>query len=223
METCDFSRSFITFVTQNQTNNARIQVESRCILTDLKSGTSEIYYLVASCKGEDTYGEGRLFLVPSYDFCMIYSLKDFMIIRTHSNAERDNTTVGDNKGFFLDVHFHIKLVEGKVFDSNDAIVKATLENLVLNGRTEIKNERYNAIIEFPIKTMNVNDISVMYQVDTGPILLPDFTSTKERIVERFSLAYVAYNKPDEAYFVIQEPTPIKNDDKVSHYSRVVRF
>ncbi len=225
METCDFSRSFATFTTQNRTNNARIQVESRCILTDKQSGTSEAYYLVASCKGEDTYGKGRLFLVPNYDFCMVYSSKDFMIIRTHSNTERDNTTIGDNKGHFLDVHFNIKLVEGKVLESNDEIVKATLENHVLNGQTEIWNDKYSAVIEFPIKTMNVNDISIMYQVDTGPVLLPDFASTKERMVERFNLAYVAYNKPDEAYFVIQEPIPIKDgsEDKVSHYSKVVRF
>jgi hypothetical protein len=90
METCDFSRSFITFVTQNQTNNARIQVESRCILIDRKSGTSEIYYLVASCKGEDTYGEGRLFLVPSYDFCMIYSLRTANLITSVFNSFQTN-------------------------------------------------------------------------------------------------------------------------------------
>jgi len=225
METCDFSRSFITFVTKNRSNNARIQVESRCIIMDKESGKSDTYYLVASCKGEDTYGKDRLFLIPSYDFCMIYSSSDFMIIRTYGNAERDNTNVGDNKGYFLDVHFNVKMVEGEIFDNNDAIVKATLANRVLNGRTEITDGSYTAIIEFPIKTMNVNDANVMYQVDTGPILLPDFSSTKDRMVEQFSLAYVAYNRFDEAYFVIQEPTSIREDseDKVSHYSKVVRF
>jgi hypothetical protein len=227
METCDFSRSFITFVTKNRTNNARIQIEARCEMLDQENGTTENYYLVASCKGEDTYGKGCLFLVPNYDFCMIYSSKDFMIIRTHGNAELNNTTVGDNQGYFLDVHFHIKMIEAEILNENSKIVQATLSNRLLNGRTEITDEtkRFRAMIEFPIKTMNVNDISVMYQVDTGPILLPDFTSAKERVVERFNLAYVAYNRPDEAYFAILEPMPIKegSSDKVSHYSRVVRF
>ena len=226
MKSCDFSRSFITFITKNRGNNARIQVESKCKILDNKSGESECYYLVASCKGEDTYGKGRLFLVPSYDFCMIYSSKDFMIIRTHYNAERDNTTVGDNRGHFLDVAFHIKMAEAEILQNNSSIVQATLENMVLNGLTEINDEsgRYKATIEFPIKTMNVNDIEVMYQVDTGPVLLPDFTSTKERMVERFRLAYVAYNRVDEAYFVVQEPTPITDNsmDKLSFYSEVIR-
>lgn len=101
MESCDFSRSFITFLTKNRSNNARIQVEARCEITDRKTGESESYYLVASCKGEDTYGEGCLFLQPSYDFCMIYSSKDFMIIRTYVNADQNNVTIGDNRGYFL--------------------------------------------------------------------------------------------------------------------------
>lgn len=230
MKSCDFSRSFITFVTKERSNNARIQVEARCEIFDQQTGKSEDYYLVASCKGEDTYGTGRLFLEPSYDFCMIYSAADFMIIRTHGNAERNNTTVGENRGFFLDVHFHIKLVEAELLPDNKAVAAATLDNRRLNGRTEIvsPNGRYRAIMEFPVKTMNVNDIQWIYQVDTGPILLPDFESEQseqKRMVERFQLAFVAYNKDDEAYFVILEPTPVLADNpnrpKVSHYSRIV--
>ena len=30
----DFSRSFVTFVTRGRGNNARIQVEARCVLKD---------------------------------------------------------------------------------------------------------------------------------------------------------------------------------------------
>jgi hypothetical protein len=227
METCDFSRSFITFVTKNRSNNARIQVEATCNLLDRETGESENYYLVASCKGEDTYGKGQLFLEPSYDFCMIYSPTDFMIIRTHINAEKDNRTVGGNKDHFLDVHFHIQMAEAEELENAEEIVKATHANRILNGRTEIANDagRYRSTLEFPIKTMNVNDVVGIYQVDTGPILLPRFASSRERTVERFHLAFVAYNRADEAYFVIQEPTPIRprSDEKASYYSNIVRM
>jgi hypothetical protein len=227
MEACDFSRSFITFVTKNRGNNARIQVEASCNLLDRETGDLENYYLVASCKGEDTYGKGQLFLEPSYDFCMIYSSTDFMIIRTHINAERDNRTVGGNKDHFLDVHFHIQMSEAEELENAEDVVKATLANRILNGRTEIADDagRYRATLEFPIKTMNVNDVVGMYQVDTGPILLPDFASSKEHAVERFHLAFVAYNRVDEAYFVIQKPTPIgpRGDEEASYYSDIVRM
>ena len=227
MESCDFARSFVTFVTPGRSNNARIQVEARCELTDQTTGDVESYYLVASCKGEDTYGAGRLFLVPSYDFCIIYSSADFKIIRTHANAEQDNVGVGDIKDKFLDATFHVDMADADLLDDDKAVVEATLANRVVNGRTEIADEagRYRAMIEFPVKTMNVNDIRWMYQVDTGPILLPDFASQHERMIERFQLAFVAYKRSDEAYFVIQEPTPVVKGrpEKVSHYSRVIRM
>ena len=225
MKTCDFGRSFVTFTTKGRGNNARIQVEARCELTDTKSGTTETFYLVASCKGEDTYGAGRLFLVPSYDFCMVYGSTEFMIIRTHGNAERDNTGAGAIADRFEGAKFDVTMVEADVLADNKAIVQATLAGRVVNGRTEVADPagRFRAVIEFPVKTMNVNDDRWVYQTDTGPILLPDFASKKPRMVERFVLAFVAYNKPDEAWFVIQEPTPVAEGkpDKVSHYSRVV--
>ena len=38
MQICDYSRSFVTFVTRGRGNNARLQVESVCTLTDESSG-----------------------------------------------------------------------------------------------------------------------------------------------------------------------------------------
>ena len=225
VKTCDFSRSFITFVTQGRGNNARIQVEARCLLTDISSGTEDEYFLVASCKGEDTYGKGILFLDPNYDFCGIFSRQEFRLIRV-GVPFRTNETLGDVERFFEEVKYDIVLVEGKGLTNNEAIVQATLSNQLLNGRTTLNDAgRYRATIEFPIKTMNANDIEHLYQVDTGPLLLPDFRSQARRIVERFDLAFVAFNKPDEAYFVIQGPMSIcgTEEPQVSHYHRIVRM
>ncbi|UCH35698.1 MAG: hypothetical protein JSV65_04935, partial [Armatimonadota bacterium] len=206
MQTCDFSRSFVTFVTPGRSNNARIQVEARCTITDDRENAAQDYYLVASCKGEDTYGTGVLFLDPSYDFCGIFSAQEFILIRVGVPYEVNNT-VAANAERFDDVRIDVRMQAAEVLEADEEIVRATLANRVLNGRVEVSDEagRHRASIEFPIKTMNVNDIRNIYQVDTGPILLPDFASRKQRMVERFQLAFVAYNRGDEAYFVIQEP------------------
>ena len=228
MQTCDFSRSFVTFITPGRENNARIQVEARCTLSEIATGKTHDYFLVGSCKGEDTYGAGILFLDPSYDFCGIFSADEFILIRAGVPYTEKNT-VGAIRDLFEGVRLDITLVPGEVLESNPAIVHATLANRALNGRCEIADDaqRYRAEIEFPIKTMNVNDIRTIYQVDTGPILLPDFASAKERMVERFSLAFVAYNRPDEAHFVIQEPVATAqgqpDSPRVSDYSRIVRM
>ena len=229
MKSCDFSRSFITFVSHERYNNARIQVEARCEMTDGETGKIEDYYLVASCKGEDTYGTGVLFYHPSYDFCVIYSGIDFRMIRTHYNAERDTPTVGENRGHFLDVQFHVRTVDAETLADAGAIVEATLGSRLLNGRTEVTSPdgRYTALLEFPIKTMNVNDIRTIYQIDTGPMIVPNWEASGDRMVERFELAFVAYNREDEARFVIQEPTPVESEredgPKVAAYSRITRM
>lgn len=228
MKSCDFSRSFVTFVTPKRGNNARIQVEARCTLTDVQQGASEDFYLVASCKAEDTYGPGALFRDPNYDFCAIFSKKEHHIIRAGVPYENQDS-IGDNQGRFEDVLFDIKWAAATVLSTNDKIVKATLAGKVINGRTEIADPtgRYRAEIEFPVKTMNVNDIRTMYQVDTGPILLPDFQVKAERAIERFLLAFVAYKSPGEAYFILQRPIPAvpgqAGGAKVAHYSEIVRI
>lgn len=226
MKTCDYSRSFVTFVTKERSNNARIQVEARCTIVDNIDGSEEEYHLLASCKSEDTYGKGVLFYEPNYDFCAIFSDKEFILIRVGA-PYKPNDTIGDNEGFFEEVRRDIVMADEEVLAGNVDIVKATLDNRLLNGRTTITDPagRYRATIEFPIKTMNANDIRNIYQVDTGPILLPDFKSQERRMVERFDLAYIAYSKPDEAYFVIQEPISVctTEEPKVNHYSRIVRM
>jgi hypothetical protein len=227
VNTYDFSRSFVTFVTRDYTNHARIQVEAVCYLTDQQKGTTDAYYLVASCKGEDTHGTSVLFLEPNYDFSAIFSDKEYFIIRVGVPHDLKKNSVGVNTDFFEEVRIAPSMVEGEILATHDDIVHTTLTNRRLNGRTEIADPvgRYHAVIEYPLKTINVNDRLNIYQVDTGPLLLPDFELRREQQVEQFQLAFIAYNKSDEAYFVIQEPTSVIADQldalKVSHYSRII--
>ena len=62
----------------------------------------------------------------------------------------------------------------------EAIVRASMSGAPLVGRVELTSddESLRAEIEFPIKTMNANDTHGQWQVDTGPIALPDFTGRR---------------------------------------------
>jgi len=226
MKSCDFSRSFVTFTIEGRGNNARIQVEARCVVKDAEALTSEEFFLVASCKSEDTYGDGVLFTEPNYDFCVIFSEEDSRIFRVGFPFDETKSTIHTNEERFEGVSFQIRMADAEVLATNEAIVKATFAGKVINGRTEIADPtgRYRAMIEFPVKTMNVNDIDSLYQTDTGPILVPDFEKKTDRTIERFALAFVAYNQPGEAYFILQEPVPGQaKDAAVADYSRIVRM
>ena len=85
-------------------------------------------------------------------------------------------------------------------------------------------------IEYPVKTMNIHDSRDLYQVDTGPLAWPDLSTRPERLVDSLALAFVAFNAPDFADFVVEAPTPITDAAlaqegqelcKVHHYSRVL--
>jgi hypothetical protein len=68
------------------------------------------------------------------------------------------------------------------------------------------------VLEYPVKTMNVLREPPRFQVDTGPLILPDFTSTAEHRIERLEMAYVVYNGFDRAEFIRRKPLAIPSTD-----------
>jgi hypothetical protein len=78
-------------------------------------------------------------------------------------------------------------------------------------------------MECPVKTMNVSLEKELYQVDTGPIAFPDLTKRYERWIESLRLAFVAFNAPHFADFVVEQPTPVIENGqevcKIHHYSK----
>ena len=74
--------------------------------------------------------------------------------------------------------------------------------------------------------MNFRPEAGSFQVDTGPLLVPDFNSEEEKALDRLRMAHVVYNRLDKAEFILRRPTPIKDESgaevaKVLHYSEVV--
>ncbi len=220
MTVYDYGRSFVTFVTPNRGNNARLQVESVCSLTDRRSGKTTDYFFYASCKSEHTFAERDLFIEENYDFCGIFSDEEYVIFRTHSTHTDRFRDEGVWRERFQDIRFDMVSVEAEELDGTPAMVQASLDNVPLVGRVEIGEGNLSAAIEFPIKTMNANDIRPIYQVDTGPLPFPDFSANVDLHIKRLSPAYVAYNAPDFADFVVQQPVSV-GGVMVTHYSNPV--
>ena len=85
------------------------------------------------------------------------------------------------------------------------------------GQTEIRDDKTGrvAIIEFPIKTINFERDRKDWQVDTGPVILPDLSSRPEQWSHTFQLAHIAFRTPYWADFVIDQPTPIGREEDTS--------
>ncbi|MEA3404080.1 MAG: hypothetical protein U9R79_22815 [Armatimonadota bacterium] len=227
MRVCDFSRSFATFVTPGRGNLARIQVEAVCELSARLGGGR--FVLVASCKAEATYAADDLFRLPNYDFCAIFGEDEFCIVRVHLPVQEDWRETGLIRDRFEDVMIDVVDAPADACEGPDEIVEATLANRPLVGRTELLDDDGQplASLDYPVKTMNVNDERVAYQVDTGPVLVPDAERDVDLTVERLDLAFIAWNRPDRAELIVLAPTETAQQShagecrmQVAHYSRV---
>ena len=86
---------------------------------------------------------------------------------------------------------------------------------------------FGKIIEYPVKTMNFMPKDNSCQIDTGPLLVPDFDLEEDSAIDRLEMAHVAFNHkaPDLAEFNLRQPTPVIDEAgrelcRVLHYCKV---
>lgn len=220
MNIIDFANSYMTWFPQGGGNIARIQLDAACTVLDERTGASETFYLIAPCRAERMYLETPLFQLPNYEFCGIWTARDYLIIRTAWASAQDNCQYGlhsDRWVVRLDLR-HFPTARHLPHDA--AIVEATLANLPLVARTTLSAASYGkqVVLEYPIKTMNLMQEPPRFQVDTGPLILPDFTKTVEHPIEAFEMAHVVYHTVDKAEFILRKPVPLA--EPTTDYSEV---
>ncbi len=221
----DYGRSFL--IGKGRTNEARFWIESRTRILDEREGICEDFYQTASCKSENTFHERDLFQRDNYDFLPIFSARYGLIFRRPaylSARYRETRPYAEMFG-----GYDLNLVEGesiRELPSNASIREETYRFAPLVSQTEIRNDEtgLRALIECPVKTMNTRREDDRYQVDTGPLAFPDLSARADRLVDCLSLAFVAFNTPHFADFVVEAPTPVDSrhpDLQIHHFSKIV--
>lgn len=228
MQVTDYARSFVTFVLPE--NQARLQLEASCQLTRPDAQT-ERYLMFASCRGEWTYGEpGQLFLQPNYDFSGIFSDTRYRLHRVRYTTEGETLDAGLIADRFGGMRpYHVKMAPASSLPNAEAVIEATLANRIIVARTTLADlaTGVSQVIEYPVKTMNVNPETVAFQVDTGPLPLYDAANDCPEMMGRFLWAFCAFRDFLGADFVCQAPVAIKADGRVvaatTQYSAVRHF
>tara|TARA_B100000029_G_scaffold456589_1_gene484692 strand:+ start:45 stop:815 length:771 start_codon:yes stop_codon:yes gene_type:complete len=234
----------------NKSSDAvRVAIESRIILFDDRSQTAAIYYLGASCKSEDTYGTQKdyspngfqpgantLFHDPNYDFSWIVGNNSALIFRRLLNGKRYREVLEDTSVEWGEMRLQLSPAIGAYWipvDKFEPAARATDAGHALVAQTEISNRTtgLRAVIEYPVKTMNVSrdgypqlDGNGVWQIDTGPIGVPDLSKRHDPPVSSFSLGFIATisRNPQAADFVLEQPTPLKPPNEgisILHYSK----
>ena len=221
MTPLDYGRSFV--IGRAPANEVRFWVESRTRWIDERAGTHEDYVQCGSCKSEDTFAEKDLFLEDNYDFLPVFGPKWGIVFRRKSVRHDGYREVRDAGGWWDGQSY--RLVEGpaRELTTQEEILEATYAHEPLVSQTEIADPGtgLRAVIEAPVKTMNTRRGAGIYQVDTGPVVLPDLSRRPERSVDALRLAFVAFNVPGFADFIVEVPTPTGESPEaaeVFHYS-----
>ncbi len=225
----DYGRSFL--VGRWPANEVRFWIESRTRVVDARRGVVEDYLQCGACKSEDTFAARNLFYPDNYDFTPIFGPEYSLIFRRKAwlnpNYRETKATGATWAGLVRHVHEAAGAVE---LADAAAVVDATLRGEPIVAQTEIWDDAtgLRAIIECPVKTLNTRRDPLAYQVDTGPVAFPDLAGAAERLVDRLALAFVAFNAPGFADFVIEAPVSARAPDAaatdavpVHHYSRRV--
>ena len=251
MKVPDFGRSFLTFrldfekkppVTVSHPppyslNNARMQLESRCQITDRVSDVTTAYVLGAWCKTERVGVPRDIWLEPNASMCMVLSEEHYLDVKRWDRSNKGQTMLyppsrgvqpermlGKIEDVFDRTKITLRMVEAEALATAQEIVEATLADELLVGQVEFSAlDRYEVVLDFPIKTMNANERDNIYQTDTGPIIIPDFSMAFDHLMETFKWAYVAFNCPDWTEFILEAPTPLTDEISVNHYSKPLRL
>jgi hypothetical protein len=249
MKAIDFSRSFFTFRIDTlkkppktvshkppfSLNNARIPVECVCEIKDKQTSVTQTFVLGGNCKTELVGVKADIFTQPNADFVPIFSRDQFLFLKTFARADKGVPFYPASLGVQPDRQtgrveealdsLRIDLAYGPahVIKEPAAIVAAVLNNQILVAESKIDHPSYSATLVYPIKTINANERDNIYQTDTGPILLPDFSKKPDELITGFELAFSAFNCPSWIEFIIRAKTPVEAGVMVYHYSQSARF
>ena len=250
MQTPEFHRSFFTFridtlKKQPRTvshqppftlNNARIPIECRCRITEKSTEEMCEFFLGANCKTERVGVERDIWPMPNADFVPVCSRTQWMVLKAYDSVgngvmfhppslgKQPERQVIDVDETFDSLRIDVaESTHGEVLETPEAIVEAVLANRLLNARTRVESDRYTADVDFPVKTINANELDMIYQLDTGPVLLPDLSREPDDLIGGMELAFVAFNAPTWVELIVRVPTAVSGDVRVHHYSKVVRL
>jgi len=219
----DYGRSYVT-TAGGAGNQPVFWLESRCHITDPATGETREYYQCASCRSEATFATHDLFLDPNYDFLPVFGDTESVIFRRRLPAVAEYRQVVPLSPWGKATPM-VRTAKMRVLTTPDEIVSAIEAAVPIVCQTELRDEASGrtAVIEYPVKTMNMSSTRRIYQVDTGPVLLPDLTAAPDQWSATMRLAFVAFNQPDCADFVVDVPTPAGGDVQVHHFGERLHF
>lgn len=249
MQVPDFSRSFIRWrfdllekppITASHEqplteNCVRIPIECRLTVEDRAPGAAAMFHLGAACRSERVNVERDVWTQPNANFHPVFSSDEALIIKSWDRVDKGVMLYPESLGpqperqvealddAYVEHGCDVPLADGTQLPDLDAMIDCFESGRSAVSITTYRTERYAVRLEYPVKTVNFSRRDGFYQVDTGPVLLPDLDRSPEDLIGGLRLAYVAHNSPSWAELIVHVPTRVDDNVQVHHYSRSVRW
>ena len=248
-EICDFSRSFIRWGIDTLVNTPitvshqpphtlnKVRVPAECFAQARHRETGETLSVLlgAACKTERVGVDKDIWTDPNADFFPIGSEEEILIIKKWDRCDKGIMRYPESLGLqperqiekAADAYTHYKVeiekCHGAVIVDIEHMIDILESDQPMVSRTSIAAQNYDLVLEYPVKTVNWSPREKYYQVDTGPVLLPDLTVTFSEVHASFQVAYVAHTKSDWAEFLVRDRNRLSEEIEVYHYSKSLRI
>ena len=210
----DFRTSCI--LTAGPKNSVKFIPESRCTILDSANSLELEFIHCASCKAENTFARGDLFMKNNCDFTPVFGRDLTSVIfrrfAAHHHQYRQVGNIHTNPlATWGEPRFHMDIADScELLPTAREVVAATQRGAYLVAQTEFVNADRGLRIhlEYPVKTMNTNEELEMYQVDTGPIVFPYIQDGETDFRNTLHLCYIAFNNFEKSEIIVETPTSI---------------
>ena len=215
----DLSNSHLTWLTP-ENSYGRWDINSITYIYDKSYKIIDRLIGVGPMMAAKVYGNTHLFYEPPFEYMAVFGLKKYKIFRTHYPTKNK-----DNHGLIYErfKELNVDLIN---LDNRKLEIIKEKNNIIdfLHNYNdlyaEISIKRYNYVIRFFCKINHINfDNKNRFQVETGPLVIPNFLYDKNLFDINFtSFAYVAFNNFQSVNFLIHET---EKNSKFRYYNKSV--
>ena len=209
--TCiDFGRSFATWLLKERPSHGRWMLDSTLSVIGENGMVVERYHLLSAVMAGRVYAESNLVVEPTMEFRPVFGSQAFKMFRTHATyLNNDDSGIISDK--FKDVNFNLKMIPAEAQTNPHSIAQAALRNEPLVGRVSldrIVGGYYE--LEFPVKHINIESEKWLFQIETGPVLVPSRRAPSMPTVDDLEVAYLFFNRLHEIHILNWNLTSIAN-------------
>lgn len=213
-------------VNKKEGSYGRFQLDAACTIRDFSRKKTSTYYLAPAVIACNVYAKNDLVKQPVYLFQIAASDERHVIFRTFVSHVDDQSSIDKNSDLFEEVEFHITRKEAFVLKDFDDIDFYFQQHNSISAHISYELGQVCQIeIEFPIKHINIQKERRLFQVETGPILIPSEPPVDRRSAVQgysFDTAFVHFNRLDSAEFTLNVPTVV-GQETMCFFSKVKKL